>query len=310
MRFAPFCIQKNMPEKFELIDVHCHINFSAYKDDATEVIARAVEQGIGMFAVGSQSSTSARAVEYAEKYESVWAVIGLHPIHLFEQDVDESEAGEELVNFRSRSEEADVDFYRQLARRSGRVVGIGEIGLDYYHVPEGVDWDEFCARQERAFRAQIDLALELNLPIMLHSRDAADGSTDVHADIKKILREYVAAGRAPRGDVHCFSGGVQDMRDYVELGFHVSFTGNLTYKPRRADIERGETLHDVVQAAPLESLLVETDAPYLTPVPHRGERNEPAYVKHVAQKIADLKEMPYEQVAEQLRRNVFDLFGV
>jgi len=297
-------------DKLSLIDIHSHINFSAYKDDSEEVINRALEQGIGMFAVGSQSTTSQRAVEYAEKYDGVWAIIGLHPIHLFEQDVDESEAGEELVKFKSRAEVADVDFYRQLAKGSNKVVGIGEIGLDYYHVPEGVDWVEFKQLQIDAFKAQIDLALELDVAIMIHSRNAPDDSTDVHADIREILKEYVDAGKKLRGDVHCFSGGVQDMHEYVKLGFHVSFTGNLTYKPRKADIERGETLHDVARAAPLEKILVETDAPYLTPVPHRGERNEPAYVRHVAEKLAELKDMELEDVEKQLMKNTRELFRI
>ncbi|MFH1047553.1 MAG: TatD family hydrolase [Patescibacteria group bacterium] len=295
---------------FRLIDVHSHINFSAYKDDATQVVQRSVERGIGMFAVGSQATTSQRAIEYAKKFAGVWAIIGLHPIHLFEQDIDESEAGEELVKFHSRTEVFSVEFYRQLAQSCDKVVGIGEIGLDYYHVPASIDPSEFRARQEQAFRAQIDLALELDVPVMVHSRNAPDGSTDIHADIRKILREYIDAGRPLRGDIHCFSGTVQDMQEYIALGFYVSFTGNLTYKPRQADIERGEILWDVARAAPLDRILVETDAPYLTPVPHRGERNEPAYVQYVCDKLAELKGLPSEQVERQVRENTRKLFRI
>lgn len=297
-------------QQLQLFDIHCHINFNAYKDDAAEVIQRSLEQGIGLFAVGSQASTSRRAVEYANHYENVWAVIGLHPIHLFEQQIDETEAGGELAHFRSRSEQLNIDYYRQLASTSDRVVGIGECGLDYYHVPIGVDWTEFRQLQEQAFRKQIDLALEFDLPIMIHSRNSAAGTTDVHADIKTILQGYVTAGRPVKGDVHCFSGTVQDMRDYIDLGMYISFTGNLTYKPRQIDIERNETLWDVARAAPLDRILVETDAPYLSPVPHRGERNEPAYVRYVVQKLAELKNMPVEKVERQIRENVRCLFRV
>lgn len=303
-------IMNTMTSDYRLIDIHSHINFNAYKEDAEEVIHRSLEQGIGMFAVGSQSTTSRRAVEYAEKYDGIWAVIGLHPIHLFEQDVDESESGEELVRFKSRSESMDLDYYRELARNTEYVVGVGEIGLDYYHVPSGVDFDEFKMVQEQAFRDQIDLALELGLPVMVHSRDSADRDTDVHADIRSVLEDYVNAGKPVRGDIHCFSGGIQDLEKYLELGFYVSFTGNLTYKPRKSDLEKGETLQDVAKAVPLDRVLVETDAPYLSPVPHRGERNEPAYVQHVIGKLAELKGLPVDQVERQVRENVRQLFGV
>ncbi|MEA3249473.1 MAG: TatD family hydrolase [Patescibacteria group bacterium] len=293
-----------------LIDVHCHVNFSAYKDDAEDVIRRSLEQGVGMFAVGSQSTTSKRAVEYADRHDGVWAVIGLHPIHLFEQEVDEVEAGGEDAHFRSRAEVFDAEFYRGLIKGSDKVVGIGECGLDYYHVPAGVDADEFRRRQEVAFRVQIDLALEFGLPIMIHSRNAADGSTDVHADIMEILAEYRDIGNPVKGDVHCFSGTVADMRKYVELGMHISFTGNLTYKPRKVDIEKGETLHDVARETPLDRLLVETDAPYLTPASHRGERNEPAFAIHVADKIAELKGIEPEEVYSQTLENTKRLFAI
>jgi TatD DNase family protein len=295
--------------QLNLIDAHCHINFSAYKDDAPEVIRRSIEQGIGMFVVGSQAATSQRAVEYANRYEEIWAIIGLHPIHLFEQQIDETEAGGELAHFRSRAEKFTVDFYRQLARSTQKVIAIGECGLDYYHLPADVDRNEFCQRQETVFRALIELALELSVPVMIHSRDAADGSTNVHADIRAILKEYIDAGRPLKGNVHCFSGKIIDMQKYLELGMYISFTGNLTYKPRRIDLECGETLWDVAQATPLDRVLVETDAPYLSPVPHRGERNEPVYVKLVAEKLAEIKNLPIEKVERQIMENIHNLFG-
>ncbi|MFC1638970.1 TatD family hydrolase [Patescibacteria group bacterium] len=298
-----------MDRHLKLIDAHCHINFSAYRDDADEVISRSLDEGIGMFAVGSQSTTSRRAVEYADRFDDVWAVIGLHPIHLFEQDVDESETpGGEGAQFRSRAEEFDEKFYRGLIKGSDSVVGIGECGLDYYHRPGGVDSDEFRARQQDAFRAQIELALDTGLALMIHSRDAADGSTDVHGDIIALLREY--ADRGLRGDVHCFSGSPDQAQEYLKLGLYLSFTGNVTYKPRRSDIERGWTLEDVVRAVPPERILVETDAPYLTPVPHRGERNEPRYVRYVAERIAEIKGLARDDFSEQTLQNTRELFRI
>jgi len=280
-----------------LIDAHCHLNFNAYKEDADEVISRSLEQGIGMFVVGSQSTTSARAVDYAARYDGVWAIVGLHPIHLFEQEVDEAE-----VEFRSRRERFDPGHYRTLAERP-EVVGIGECGLDYHHRPSRIDEGLFRSRQEETFRAQIELSLELGLPLMIHCREA-------HEEVLRVLEDYRRRGQVLRGDVHCFSGTRDIAARYLDLGFHISFTGNLTYKPRVIEGGNGETLQDVARQVPLERLLVETDAPYLAPVPHRGERNEPAFVRHIAEKIAEIKGLTYEEVARQTMLNTRRLFGV
>lgn len=281
-----------------LIDAHCHVNFNAYKEDADDVIRRSLEQGVGMFAVGSQRSTSERAVAYADANDGVWAVIGLHPIHLHEHYVDEDE-----VQFRSREESFDRDAYARLARSSSKVVGIGECGLDYYHLPEGVDPEEMKERQRNAFREQIDLALDLDLPLMVHCRDA-------HDDVAAILEGYAADGRPVRGDIHCFTGTVDEARRYLALGLFISFTGIITFPPKRAEKERGETLQDVVAAVPLDRILVETDAPYLSPVPYRGKRNEPLYVTHVADKIAEIKGDAPDAVRRQTLSNTRSLFRI
>ncbi|MFH2062620.1 MAG: TatD family hydrolase [bacterium] len=297
--------------KLELIDAHCHVNFSAYRGEEDGVIARAAAEGIGLVAVGSQSTTSQRAVECAEQHENVWAVIGLHPLHLFEQEIDESEEeGGELAHFRSRAEEFDPDFYRALIDRTPKVVGIGECGLDYYHVPVEVDSNFFRSRQEEVFRQQIGLAFERGLALMVHTRNAPDGSTDIHGDIRRILKDFRVEGRLPRFDIHCFSGSIAEAEAYMELGAYLSFTGNVTFKPRKVSPDSDETLHDVIQAVPLDRLLVETDAPYLTPVPHRGERNEPAYVRFVADKVAELKGVAAEEVYRRTLQNTRDLFRI
>lgn len=281
-----------------LIDVHSHLNFNAYKDDADEVIGRSLNQGIGLFVVGSQSTTSAEAVKLADGYDGIWAIIGLHPIHLFEREVDEEE-----VEFKSRKEDFDPEYYRSLATGSSRVVGIGECGLDYFHKPDGVGDGEFRRVQEAAFRAQIDLALELDLPLMVHCRDA-------HSDVADMIEEYVGAGKEPRGNIHCFTGTVAEAERYVGLGFHISFTGIVTYPPRAADKAAGRSLDDVIRAVPMEKILVETDAPYLSPVPHRGKRNEPAFVEFVAGKIAEVKGVDEDEVARVTLQNTRRLFGI
>ncbi|MDP3770690.1 MAG: TatD family hydrolase, partial [bacterium] len=157
-----------------LVDAHSHINFSAYKDDAAEVIARSEREGIWMLAVGSQIDTSRRAVEYAERFEHIWAVVGLHPIHLVDTHVDLAEVGEEGkegVAFRTRAETFDLAAYRALAEHP-KTVAIGECGMDFYRILIGCDPEEVRRVQEQTFRQQIALARELDLPLMVHVRDA------------------------------------------------------------------------------------------------------------------------------------------
>jgi TatD DNase family protein len=281
-----------------LIDCHSHVNFNAYRDDAEAVISRAREQGIGMLAVGSQRTTSERAVTVAEKYDDVWAVIGLHPTHTFSHHVDEEED-----SFQTREEVFDIDGYRTLAKSSKKVVAIGECGLDYYRLPDDADVAAIKLRQHAAFRSQLDLAHELGLPVMIHCRDA-------HDDVAEILEEYAAAGKILRGDVHCFTGTWAEAERYLKLNFFISFTGIITFPPRKEEVAKGETLQDVVRRVPLEKLLVETDAPYLSPIPFRGKRNEPAYVTHVAAKVAELKNLPVDEVERQVLRNAKTLFGI
>ena len=280
-----------------LIDAHCHLNFNAYKNDAEAVIRRSLDAGIGLIVVGSQSATSAAAAALAAGHDGLRAIVGLHPIHLFEQKFEDEEEA-----LHGRREDFDSAFYRRLVRDNPRVVALGECGIDYHHMPPDVPTDEAKAKQEAVFRGHLDLALELDLPVMVHCRDA-------HEDVIRILSEYAAAGRAVRGDMHCFSGGWAEAERYLRLGLHISFTGNLTYPPRKSDLAAGrETLQDVARRAPLDRILVETYAPYLSPVPHRGERNEPAYVAAVAAKIAELKGLPVEEVERQTLENTARLF--
>lgn len=282
----------------KLIDTHSHINFNAYRNDADEVIRRALDSGIGMFAVGSQITTSERAVEYAKRYDDIWAVIGLHPIHLFEQEVDEEE-----IKFKSREETFDAARYEALARSSDKVVAIGECGLDYYRMPAGIDESIFRTVQKNAFRAQVDLALKLDLPIMVHCRDA-------HDDLADILEEYKGGERKVSGQIHCFTGTVAEAMRYITLGMYISFTGIITFPVKNLTLETGETLLDVVKEVPLDRIIVETDAPYLSPVPNRGKRNEPAWVRHIAEKVAEVKGLTFDDVAKATLKNTKDLYGL
>jgi TatD DNase family protein len=284
-----------------LIDTHCHVHFNAYKDDMDEVIKRSLAENIFMITVGTQRDTSRRAVEVAEKYDKVWATIGLHPSHTSEQSfVDDEEMP--TATIKTRSEEFDPTFYRQLAK-SKKVVAIGEGGLDYYHLPENISIEEAKEKQKAAFRAQLDLADELNLPVIIHSRDA-------HEDQMAILREYAGAGKLARhGVAHCFSGTLEQAKDFFDLGFLISFTGILCFPSRKSEGELS-ALQRLARAVPLEKIMIETDAPYLAPPPYRGKRNEPAYVVEVAKKWAELQGKGLTEVAEVTNNNARKLFNI
>lgn len=284
-----------------LIDTHAHLNFSAFKDDINEVIKRTIEKKVWVINVGSQSTTSERAVEIANRHEEgIYAAIGLHPTHLFSMHVDESEAD---VNFQSRSEDWDTEYYKKLAQNK-KVVAIGEMGLDYNFIPKDVDQNKARLKQCQVFREGLNLADELDLPIIIHSRD-------VHDEVTDILKEYTDKGRLKRkGVAHCYTGNWQEAKKYLDLGFLISFTGIITFQPKKSQHEAQESIWDVVRNIPLDKFMVETDCPYLTPEPHRGKRNEPMYVEYVAQKIAELKNMSFEEIATistETARNFFKI---
>jgi len=280
-----------------MIDTHCHVHFRAYKEDMDEVIKRSLQKGVRMITVGTQSTTSKNGVEIAEKYDGVYTTIGLHPNHTCEQHFED-----ELEEIKTRCEEFDIDYYRDLAKHP-KVVAIGECGLDYYRIPAEVDRDALIAKQKREVRKQFDLADELNLPVVIHCRDA-------HADQVAILKEYLDAGRMKRrGVVHCFTGTLEEAKAYHAIGFLTSFTGIITFPPRKSDGPISP-LQQVVRDCPLEMMMIETDAPYLTPVPHRGERNEPWMVEFVAAKIAELKGITVGEVDRVTTANAEKLFGI
>ncbi len=299
---------------YKLIDIHAHVNFNAFREDGDEVIKRTLAAGTGMILVGSQYDTSARAVEYARRYkDGVWAAVGLHPIHTSEEFyVDAQEiASDGVPGFKTRHEEFDYNKYKELARDS-KTVAIGECGLDYAvfarrqglrsqnRAPalgglslESVELEKRVHAE--VFREQIRLAREVKKPMIIHCRNAYD-------DLARILKEENAgpAQGGQGGTIHFFAGTWQDAQKFLELGFHLSFTGVITFAR-----DYDETLKN----APLERIMVETDAPYVAPVPYRGKRNEPLYVEEVAKKIAELRGISFEEVARQTTENAKKLFG-
>jgi len=280
-----------------MIDTHCHAQFNAFKDDSDEVIKRSLEKEIYMILVGSQSSTSKRAVEFANKYSSgVWAAVGLHPTHLMEHEVDEEE-----VNFVSRTEKFDYEYYKQLAQDK-KVVAIGEVGLDYYHKPDTISFEELKALQAPNFIEHAKLADEMNLPVIIHCRDA-------HNDQLGIIRDLISkGGMKKRGVVHCFTGNWQEAKQYVDLGFYIGFTGVIAFPPKKTNPQPSLDILEALKNTPLDRILSETDAPYLTPPPHRGERNEPVYVEFIIQKIAEVKGITVQEAQDATFNNAKRLF--
>lgn len=259
-----------------LIDSHCHIDGEQFNADRDEVLQRARDSGVvAMLTVGTGDPVSddfRRAVAVAERYDDVFASVGVHP---HDAKLYDDKAEEHLIG---------------LARSSAKVVAWGEIGLDFYydHSPRDV--------QAEVFRRQIRTARELDLPIIIHSRDADDETVS-------ILSEECSRPDFRGGVMHCF-GGTPDMaRELLDIGFYISFAGNITFK-------KAENLREAARVVPLDRLLVETDCPFLTPVPFRGTRNEPSYVVHTARFLADLHAVSFETVAQETTSNFKNLFRV
>src|SRR5215831_11854687 len=259
-------------ESIGLIDSHAHIQGKEYEGETDAVISRAREAGIEKIIVvggaGDLSSNQA-AVLLAERYENLYATVGMHP-H------DAKDVGG-----------AELNELRTLTTRP-KVVAVGETGLDFYynHSPHDI--------QREIFVRFISLAQETGLPLVVHERDA-------HRDAAELLRGE-GAGKI-RGVIHCFTGDYEAARNYLDLGFYLSFTGIITFK-------NAEPLREVVRKMPLDRIFVETDSPYLTPVPHRGRRNEPAYVHFGAATIASVKGLNIEEVARVTTNNVRALFRI
>ena len=276
-------------------DIHAHMNFAVYQDDLHEVIERTRNDDVMVINVGTQQNTSKRAVELAEQYEHLYAIVGLHPIHTMASYHDHDELGEQGKEFTSRGEVFDMEYYRELIHSSQKVVGIGECGLDYYH-----NDPQTKEVQERAFRKQIELAIEEKLPLMLHVRPS-EASYDAYEDVLHILKEYKADAPDLIGDVHFFAGTPEIAQAFLNLGFYLSFTGVITF---------AKMYEELVASVPLERILSETDAPYVSPIPFRGQRNEPSHVREVIKKIAEIKGIEEDIVAEHIRDNAQKLFGI
>jgi TatD DNase family protein len=254
-----------------LFDSHAHLNDERFEEDREELISSLKDKGVDLVLnPGACIETSKSSVELANKYDFIYAAVGVHP-----HDVGEMT-------------EEDIKTLRKLALENDKVMAIGEIGLDYYYdnSPREI--------QKQWFKRQIELANELKLPIIIHDRDA-------HGDTFEIIKNT----KSPEiGCVlHCYSGNVELAKEYVKMGCYISIPGTVTFK-------NNKKTREVAKEIPLEYLLIETDSPYMAPEPHRGKRNDPSLVQFVADKIAQEKGISYEQVCEATKENAKKLFNI
>lgn len=279
----------------KFVDVHSHLQFAAYADDREAAWKRANDEGVGLLTVGTKLGTSREAVEFARAHEGAWATIGLHPIHTSKSYHDVAEmGGGNHKGFNSAGEEFDAAAYRELAR-DPKVVGVGECGLDYYRLTP-----ETKAAQVAAFEAQIAFANEVGKPLMLHIRPAsaeASAGRQAYKDAFEILQ----ANAQVKGNVHFFAGTWEEAQWFLNFGFTISFTGVITFT---------KDYDEVVRSVPLDMFLTETDAPYVTPAPHRGQRNEPVHVREIVKRIAEIKGLPVETIREAAAANAQRVFGL
>lgn len=253
-----------------MIDTHAHINSDAFDDDRHSVINHAFESGVESIIIPAiEESKFHEILDLTRHYKKIYCGIGIHPHNA-------SELTEESINN-----------IRNFALNNSKVLAIGEIGLDYYY--------DFAPKdlQIHAFKSQIQLAKELDLPIIIHNRESDD-------DLLKVLKEE-QNGKL-KGVLHCFSSDEIVLQKAIDLGFHVSFTGNITFKK--------SMLSEVVKSAPNDRIMIETDSPYMTPVPNRGKRNQPSFVRLVAEKIAEIKEITFDEVIKMTTKNAIELFKI
>lgn len=279
----------------KFIDAHTHVQFSGYDADREAVLARARGAGVRMVNVGTQRDTSRAAVELAEKHEGLYAAVGLHPIHTARSfhDVEELGGGEAAKSFTSRGEVFDAEYYRALALHP-KTVAIGECGLDYFHFNEEEDRDTQIEKQKAALLAQIALAHEVGKPLMIHCRNA-------FGDLIQIMRDHASLLNQEPGIIHFFTGTADEARELLDLGFSFTFGGVITF---------ARSYDETIALIPLDRILSETDAPYVSPVPYRGKRNEPAYVVETVKKLAEIKGVPLDEMAERITVNARRILGV
>lgn len=280
-----------------MFDCHTHVQFEAFKDDWREVIERSLQAGISMVNVGTQKDTSVKAVEVANLYKTgVYAAIGLHPVHTTKSFHDESElgGGEAAQAFTSRGEDFDYDFYLNLAR-DPKVVALGECGLDYYRATNDESFTKVRMKQKDIFLQHVKIAQETSKALMIHCRPSK-GTDDAYEDLLSLLS---TSNYNLSTILHFYVGSLAMTKKFLDSGFNFEFGGVVTFT---------RDYDEQIKLIPLDRLLTETDAPYVSPEPYRGKRNEPMYVSHVVRKLAEIKGISYDEMAKITDENARRIF--
>jgi TatD DNase family protein len=288
-----------------MIDIHCHLNFHKFEEDYEDVMNAAFSDGVkAIVNVGTQIESSRQAVELAEKYDNLWAIVGIHPHHADKIDLLPSVIPDLIgdpsqIDSRLRGNDNTMIWIEQLETMTPhpKVIGIGECGMDYYsYTSNGI---VNPAIQRETFEAQIDLAYRTKLPLQIHHRQVGQELIDILLANKHKLLPVP-------GMFHCFAGSMEFLKQALDLGFFIGFDGNLTYD----GLAKGETvsLKDIAAYTPLDRIVTETDSPYLTPVPYRGTRNEPKHVVLVGQELAKIKQISFEELRDSTIKNVQTVF--
>lgn len=274
-------------------DTHSHLNVEVFSPDIDKVIKRALEENTNMVIVGTDYKSSKKALEIANKYQNgVWAAVGLHPLSL-QPMIEETETGQKEIS----AEIFNYDMYSLLAKFP-KAVAIGEIGLDYAWREMDQDIETLKKNQQVVLRAQLKLALQFNLPVIIHCRQAHD---DLLVLLQAFRQEYKdkLPKDHPWGVIHCFSGDENLAWQYFNLGLIISFTGLITFSQR---------WDELIRKVPPDKIMIETDSPYMTPEPYRGKRNEPVLVKYVAARMAEIRGVDVRRMAELTTENARRFF--
>lgn len=280
-----------------LIDTHAHLDFPQFDQDRNKIIQRAKKASVKtILNVGTSLKNSRKSIELTQKHDNIYASVGLHP--------------HEATHFDTLEYRSKAAMPKNLAKHL-KVVAIGECGLDYYRLPKDKKQKaQLKEKQKKLFKAQLGLAQELSLPVIIHNRNA-------HQDVIHIIKQTInyqqsrpEAGQPAteainnfRGVFHCFSGDKNFLQQVLDLGFYIGFCGNLTFK-------NAKNLQEIAKIAPLEKILLETDSPFLSPEPFRGKRNEPKNVKIIAEFLAQLKGIPFEKFVQTTTQNAEKLFNL
>lgn len=254
------------------IDIHCHLNLEQFNLDYNDAITRARGKGVGMIVVGTNYQTSLKAIKIAEENPDIWATIGLHPVEI-------------------PCEQFDYDEYLKLAKNP-KVVGIGECGFDYFR--KGIESKNI---QQEIFEKQIAIANEVKKPLMLHLRNGMQAGQNAYKDAVEVIKKHANV----HGDAHFFAGNWEEGKAFLDLGYRLSFTGVITF---------ARDYDEVIKNSPLNMILSETDSPYVAPIPHRGERNEPAFVTEVVNSLAKIHGLTNDEMAKHLIDNARKLFPI